>query len=86
MWSADTFTDASTLLLAITTADFICALVITHKCLQYLEGLTVSLQKGAKYIVQAVSEIKTVTLSLKKVKEYVNSYHSKWFEMRFNFS
>ena len=67
MWSPDSLTDASTLLLAITTTEFISALVITHECLQYLRGLTVNLQEEAKDIVQAVAEIKTLTLSLKKV-------------------
>ena len=67
MWSADTLTDASTLLLAITTTEFFCALVITHECLQYLKGLTISLQEEAKDIVQAVSEIKTLTSTLKEV-------------------
>ncbi len=80
MWSPDSITDATTLLLAITNTEFISALVITHKCLQYLRGLTVSLQEEAKDIVQAVSEIKTLTSSLKEVRENVDSYHSKWFE------
>ena len=80
MWSADSLTDASTLLLAITTTEFICALVITHECLQYLKGLTISLQEEAKDIVQAVSEIKTLTSTLKEVRTAVDSYHGKWFE------
>ena len=46
-WSPDSLTDASTLLLAVTTG-FISALVITNECLQYLRGLTVSLQEEAK--------------------------------------
>ncbi len=66
MWSPDSITDATTLLLAITTTEFISALVITHKCLR---GLTVSLQEEAKDIVQAVSEIQSLTSSLKEVRE-----------------
>ena len=54
-------TDASTLLLVITRTEFISALVITNECLQHLSGLTTSLQDEAKDIVQAVSEIKTLT-------------------------
>ena len=65
MWSPDLVTDASTLLLVITRTEFISALVITNECLQYLKGLTTSLQEEAKDIVQAVSEIKTLTSSLK---------------------
>ena len=54
--------------------------MITSECLQYLRGLTTSLQEEAKDIVQAVSEIKTLTSSLKQVRENVDSYHSRWFE------
>ena len=41
-----------------------------------LRGLTISLQEEAKDIVQAVSEIKTLTLTLKQVRENVDSYHT----------
>ena len=57
MWSPDSVTDASTLLLVITRTEFISALVITNECLQYLRGLTTSLQEEAKDIVQAVFDI-----------------------------
>ena len=39
-----------------------------------------SLQEDAKDIVQAVSDIKTLTSSLKQVRENVDSFHSRWFE------
>ena len=80
MWSPDLVTDASTLLLVITRTEFISALVITNECQQYLRSLTTSLQEEAKDIVQAVSEIKTLTSSIKQVRENVDSYHSRWFE------
>ena len=80
MWSPDSVTDASTLLLVITRTEFFSGHVITNECLQYLRGLTTSLQEEDKDIVQAVSEIKTLTSSLKQVKENVDSYHSRWFE------
>ena len=78
-WSPDSLTDASTLLLAITTTEFISALVITNECLHYFLGLTRSLQQEAKDIPQAVSEVEVLTLSLKKVRENVDSHHSEWF-------
>ena len=78
MWSPNLVTDASTLLLVITRIESISDLVITSECLQYLRGLTTSLQEEAKGVVQAVSEIKTLTPSLKQVS--VDSYHSRWFE------
>ena len=79
-WSPDSLTDASTLLLAITTTDFISTLVITNECLHYFLGLTRSLQQEAKDIVQAVSEVEVLTSSLKEVRENVDSHHSEWFK------
>ena len=66
MWSSDSVTDASILLLVITRTEFISALVITDECLQYRRGLT-SLQGETKDIIQAVSEIKTLTSSSSKL-------------------
>lgn len=71
-WSPDSLTDASTLLLAITTTDFVSALVITTKCLLYLLGLTRSLQ--------AVAEVNTVTATLKDLRENIEKHHKEWFE------
>ena len=51
-----------------------------HECIKYLRDLTTSLQEEAKDIVQAVSEINTLTSSLKQVRENVDSYHDKWFD------
>ena len=56
-WSSDSMTDASVLLFAIAITEFICAIVISVKCLQYRLGLTCSLQAEAKDIVAAVSEV-----------------------------
>ena len=40
LWNADAITDAKGLLLAITTTDFLTALVVTDACLKYVQGLT----------------------------------------------
>ena len=79
-WSTESLTDAHTLLLAMTTTEFISALVITNKCLHYLLGLTRSLQQEEKDIVQAVSEVDTLTSSLKNIRENVDTHHNEWFE------
>ena len=55
---ADSITDSKALLLAITTTEFISALVVTNACLHYLLSLTCSLQAEAKDIVEAVAEVK----------------------------
>ena len=56
-WSPNSLTDASTLSLAITTTDFVSALVITSHSLSSLKPLTKSLQSESKDIVAAVQEI-----------------------------
>ena len=60
-WTPDSLTDASTVLLAICTTDFLSELVITSSSLSYLMALTKSLQSEAKDIVEAVSEIGNLT-------------------------
>ena len=60
-WSPDSLTDASTLLLAITTTEFISALVITNGCLHYFLGLNRHLRQEVKDIVQAVPEVEVLT-------------------------
>ncbi len=79
LWSSDSLTDARTLLLAITTTGFLSALVVTNGCMQYLLGLTCSLQAEAKDIVQAVAEINHVLTTLQDVRKNVAVHHSKWF-------
>ena len=81
LWSPDALTDARSLLLAISTTDFISALVITNACLQYLQALTSNLQAEIKDIVAAVGEIKTVTLTLQDVRDNIDNYHSRWFSV-----
>ena len=49
-WSADSVTDARTLLLAISTTDFLSALVVANTGLKYIQALTSSLQAEAKDI------------------------------------
>lgn len=79
-WSADSLTDASTLLLAITTTDFVSALVITSHSLSCLKPLTKSLQAESKDIVEAVQEIDSLKQELATKREDVDSLHSEWFE------
>ena len=67
LWTPDALTDARSLLLAITTTDFISALVVTNACLKYLQALTSNLQAETKDIVAAVGEIKTVISTLQNV-------------------
>jgi hypothetical protein len=79
LWSADSITDSKTLLLAITTTEFISALVATNACLHYLLSLTCSLQAEAKDIVEAVAEVKHVVTALKEVRENISVHHKECF-------
>ena len=79
-WSADSLTDAKGLLLSMTTTDFICALVITNRCMGYLRGLTYSLQAEAKDVVEAVADVDSVVNALDDVRKNVESYHKDWYE------
>jgi hypothetical protein len=56
-WTSDAVTDARSLLLAITTTDFISGFVITNSCLTYLKAITSNLQSESKDIIAAVDEI-----------------------------
>ena len=78
-WSPDSLTDSCTLLLAITTTDFLSALVITNACLKYLLALTRSLQAEAKDIIQAVSEINHIKAALRDVRDKIDAHHGEWF-------
>ena len=79
LWRPDSLTDARSLQLAITTTDFLCALVITNSCLKYLQALTSNLQAEAKDIVAGVKEINTVTSTLQNARDNIDTHHSKWF-------
>ena len=79
LWSPDALTDARSLQLAMTTTDFICAVVITYACLNHLQALTSSLQAEAKDIVSAVKEIDTVIATVQSVRENIDTHHSHWF-------
>ena len=79
-WSTESSTDSKALLLSITSSDFICALVITSRCLAYTKALTISLQAEAGDVVTATHEICTVKSTLQDVRDNIDTYHSAWFE------
>ena len=76
-WTPDSLTDASTLLLAISTTDFLSALVITSSSLSYLMPLTKSLQAEAKDIVEAVTDISNLKAVLQDLRDNVDNYHDR---------
>ena len=78
-WTPDSLTDASRLLQAFSTTDFLSALVITSSSLNYLMALIKSLQSEAKDIVEAVSEIGNLRSVLQDLRDNVDKYHDEWF-------
>ena len=80
-WSSDSLIDARSLQLAVTTTDFLCALVITNSCLKYLQALTTNLQAEAKDIVAAVKEIDIVIATLQSVRENISTHHARWYSI-----
>ena len=79
LWSSDSLADARSLLLAISTTDFLSLLVVTSSCLQYLHSLTVNLQGECLDIVTAVQEIDTVIQTVNYVRDNIDKYHLEWF-------
>ena len=78
-WNAESACSARNLLTCITNFDFIMSFVVANKCLNYIKGLTVSLQKKAKDICQAYAEVKTVQAALNQVCEKIDVEHKAWF-------
>ena len=79
LWTADSIIDAHGLQLAISTCDFLSALVITNSCLQYLHPLTVSLQGKTIDIIHAAKEIDVLVTTIHKIRNDIGTYHSKWY-------
>ena len=77
LWSQDSLTDARGIRLAITTTNFVSALVIANSCLKYLQALTASLQAEAKDIVAAVGDIDNVTATIQNVCDNVDIHHGQ---------
>ena len=49
-WNAESCRSAESLMICITKFQFLMAYTVTKQCLQYIKGLTISLQKRAKDI------------------------------------
>ena len=79
LWSPDSLTDARGLQLAISTCDFICALVITNFYLKYRHALTSNLQAESKDIVATIGEVDNVIATLQNARDNIDTYHSRWF-------
>ena len=79
-WNSDSARVATALLSTITQFKFIFAFVVALKGLGYLKGLTKSLQKRAKDICNAYSEVVNVQKALQNVRDSIDTNHKAWFD------
>lgn len=80
-WNQESRRMAGNLLVCITKFQFIIAFVVTRQCLEYIRGLTVSLQKRAKDICQAYSEVSGIVRALTEVRTNIDVKHKVWHDM-----
>ena len=57
------------------------AFIVTKQCLAYIKGLTTSLQKRAKDICQAYSEVSSIVTALSEVRAAIDVKHKEWFDI-----
>jgi hypothetical protein len=79
-WDSETLTKATGFLHTITSSTFMVAFIVVRNCLRYLKPLTVKLQKKAKDIVQAYSEIRDVTTCISTIRQDIDTVFTPWFE------
>ena len=80
-WNQESRRSAENLLTCITKFEFLLAFVVTKQCLGYIKGLTVSLQKRAKDICKAYSEVSSVIRALSEVRSDIDVKHKVWHDM-----
>ena len=68
-FNRDARSDAVSLLHGITDYSYIVTLVLTHKVISYLKGLTVSLQKPSLDVGYALKQVSTVKTTLQEVNK-----------------
>ncbi|KAJ8024838.1 52 kDa repressor of the inhibitor of the protein kinase [Holothuria leucospilota] len=79
-WNQESLTGAKSLLLAITSFDFLMAFTVSKDVLGYAKGLSTSLQAKNHNICKAMQEVSVVKKSLQSAREQVESKHKEWFQ------
>ncbi|XP_069104128.1 52 kDa repressor of the inhibitor of the protein kinase-like [Argopecten irradians] len=72
--------DASSLLNSVCTFDFLVCLIIVHKCLGYLRGLSKSLQERTLDVGRALKNVTLVKASLQSCRDDIDNVHQEWFQ------
>ena len=65
----------------ITKFQFLIAFVVSKQRLEHIMGLTISLQKRAKDICQAYSEVNIIVIALNEVRSNIDVKHKVWHDM-----
>ena len=79
-WDAESTAKASGLLTSCLTFVFRMAFVVCKACLSYVLCISVSLQKKARDVCDAYSEISTVLKAIEQVRECVDEKSKQWFQ------
>ena len=79
-WSAESVADAKSLLSAITSPEFLAALIITNRIFSYTTNITRSLQSQSKDIVEAISGIDVLCDTLQSVRDDEDTHHRHWMD------
>ena len=79
VWDADSTSKAGGFLTVCLSFVFRMVFVVCKSCLSYVLDISRSLQKKAKDVCNAYSEVNTVIEALKEVRENVNDKSEKWF-------
>ena len=72
--------DAKSLLSAITSPEFLAALIITNCIFSYTTNITHSLQSQSRDIVKAISGIDVLCDTLQSVRDDVDTHHCRWMD------
>ena len=78
-WNQQSRNEASSLLKAIMSFDFVICLVVTRRMFAYTKQATVLLQGEEMDIVKAYEMISILDETIKDVRTHVNEYHGQWF-------
>ena len=79
-WSAESVADARSLLSAITSPEFLAALIIADRIFSYTANITRSLQSQSRDIVKAISGIDVLCDTLQSVRDDVYTHHCRWMD------
>ena len=72
--------NAKSLLSAITSPEFLAALIITNRISSYTTSITRSLQSQSRDIVEAISGIDVLCDTLQSVRDDVDTHHCRWMD------